>query len=234
MIFPLKLSSPDKQGVMRASKWLKYQLLLDEIEMRSLFEALAPFEIFVVSEPVTSKTLMIEKEDFLQTYAAYVQALKSGHLPDERNLRRYFSAIFTESRDALYAMEVGSERYLIKTLKPVVQLQLHHFFVSTIDGKFHPMVLGQDSITWGIQFSYPQLFQSPTTYAYARVDNSPEFPNTELFHRLVKWQRANTLPTPFVFNGKRSNEPIRLGRKCLEWIEKHPGLLKHNVQVAKL
>ncbi len=232
--FPLQLSTPALQGVMRASKWLKHQVLLDESEMRDLFAALSPFEIFVVSEPVTRETLQIEKEDFLQKYAAYVNALKAGILPEERELRRYFSAVFTSTREALYAMEAGKERYLVKTIKPVVQLQIHHFFVSNIDGKFHSMVLGKDSITWGIQFSYPQIFQSPTTYAYAKVDNSQEFPNTALFHRLVKWLRSHTLPTPFVFQNKRSNEPIRIGRNCLQWIERHPGLVSHQVQIAKL
>ncbi len=228
----LRISNPANEGVMRASKWLKHQVLLDAQEMRDLFAALAPFEIFVVSEPVTEQTMMVEKEEFLRAYEGYAETLKAGKLPDESGLRRYFSSIFTVTREALYAMEAGKERLLVKTLKPVLQLQLHHFFVSTIDGKFHPMVLGKDSITWGVQFSYPQLYQHPVTQEFAKVVDSPDFPNTALYQRLAKWLRTNTAPTPFIFQGKRSNEPIRLGRRCFAWIANHPGLVEHGVQIA--
>ena len=228
---PLRISSPEKEGVMRASKWLKHQLLVTEEEMRSLFEALSPFEIFVVSEPVVRETMRVKNEEFLECFDAYIAALKAGRHPDETALRRIFSTVFTSSRDALYAMEVGRERYLIKPIKPVIQLQLHHFFVSTIDGKFHPMVLGKESITWGIQFSYPQIYQCPKTQDFAKVVLSDQFPNSALFHKLVKWTRLHTQPTPFVFQGKKSNEPIRLGKGCFDWIGRHPGLKERGVSI---
>ncbi|MBI2742673.1 MAG: hypothetical protein HYX48_02000 [Chlamydiales bacterium] len=231
---PIQVSSPEKQGVMRVSKALKHQVLLDETEMRDLFSALSPFEIFRVSDPVVAEQMLIEHEGFLERYAEYIRSLKEGALPDETSLRPYFSSAFTVSREALYAMPVGKERYLIKTIKPVIQLQLHRFFVSAIDGRFHSMVLGKDSITWGIQFSYPQIYQDPQTHAYAKVVDSTEFPNTALFHKLVKWLRANTLPTPFVFQGKRTNAPIRMGRACLPWISQHPGLNAHDIQIARI
>lgn len=230
----LEISTPQERGVMRVSKALKHQVLLDAEEMRSLFAALEPFEIFAVSQPVLQNGMTLEKEEFLKSYAEYVASLKEGKLPDEMPMRKYFSSAFSTVREALYAMPVGNERFLVKAIKPVVQLQIHHFFASTIDGKFHSMVLGKDSITWGIQFSYPQIYQNPLSHEYSKVIDSPEFPNTALFHRLVKWLRAHTLPTPFVFQGKRSNQPIRLGRGCLPWIERHPGLIAHHIQIAKI
>lgn len=228
----LRVSSPAQEGTMRASKWLKHQLLLDVEEMRALFKELLPFEIFVVSEPVTQEEAYIDKEEFLRLYGEYVQALKVGAFPDESGLRRAFSSIFTVSRDLLYTMEVGKGKFLVKTLKPVIQLQLHHFFVSPTDGKFHPMVLSPESISWGIQFSYPQLYQDPHTQEFAKVTDSEEFPNTALYKRLAKWLRTHTAPTPFVFQGKKSNEPIRLGKQCFAWIDKHPGLQKQNIKVG--
>jgi hypothetical protein len=227
----LKISTPAIEGVMRASKWLKHQVLLDEEEMRDLFRALEPFEIFVVSEPVSEEKMQIGHQEFLAKYAEYVGALKKGELPDEAPFRKYFSSVFTTSSDALYAMEVGKEKFLLKTIKPIIQLQGHHFFVSEIDGKFHPLVFGKESITWGIQFSYPQLYQDPTTQDFSQVKESEEFPNTALYKRLAKWLRAETVPTPFLFQGKRSNEPIRLGKKCFSWIGKHAGLNEKGVSV---
>lgn len=227
----LRISTPETEGVMAISKSLKHQMLVDAEEMRNLFDFLGLFEIFVVSEPVTEETIKIEKEEFLKVYAEYVSALKGGKIPDERALRRYFSSVFTVTQEALYAMEVGRDKFLVKALKPVLQLQLHHFFVSHIDGKFHPMVLGKNSITWGIQFSYPQLYQNPLTQEFAKVTETAEFPNTALYKRLAKWLREHTSPTPFVFQGKRSNEPIRLGKSCFEWIGNHRGLKEQGIYV---
>jgi hypothetical protein len=230
-VLSLQISSPAQEGVMRASKWLKHPVLLDEKEMKQLFSELPAFEVFCVSEPVTAETLQIPKEDFLIAYAEYIQALKQGMPPDERKMRRFFSSVFTTTRDILYAMEVGKERYLVKTLKPVVQLQAHNFFVSSVDGKFHSMVLGKESVTWGIQFSYPQIFQDPKTFGYLKVDQSSQFPNSNLFHELAKWLRKNTMPTPFIFEGKKSYVPIRIGKNCLSWIHHHPGLKAQKLEV---
>ncbi len=227
----LRVSSPAVEGVMRVSKALKYQVLLDGAEMRELFVALAPFEIYVTCEPCTVDSMRIEPADFLEKYAAYVKSLQEGALPDELSLRRYFSAIFTKSSDILYAMDVGKGRYLVKALKPVIQLQAHQMFASTLDGKIHPMVLGQESILWGIQFSYPQIYQSPESSAFSKVDESPDFPNTLLFTQLTRYLRQKSVPTPFLFQGKKRYEPIRLGKSCFSWINSHPQLLLRKVAV---
>jgi hypothetical protein len=129
---------------------------------------------------------------------------------------------------------IGPERhtkYLIKPIRPVIQLQGHHFFYSTLDEKFHPMVLGPDSVTWGIQFSYPQIYQHPQSHLYAKVDDSLDFPNTALFRRLTQWMREHTTATPFIVQEKRTNSPIRLGKKCFSWIAKHPQLVAKQILV---
>jgi len=229
--FPLRISTPEQEGVMRTSKWLKHQVLLDAEEMKQLCEALGPFSIFVVSEVVPSEGMQISLQEFLSAYSNYVQLLASGKLPDETMFRKYFSAVFTLSSDLLYAMKVGENRYLIKTIRPVVQLQFHHFARSTVDGKFYPMTQGKDSVTWGIQFSYPQIFQKPKQHSFARVVASEEFPNTILFQRLILWLRRNTLPTCFLDGDKKITVPIRLGKKAFPWISNHPQLVSRGLTV---
>jgi hypothetical protein len=230
---PLRLSSPKEEGTLRVSKWLKYQLLLSEAEMQDLFSALSPFYIFATSDPVTEKNAEITHDQFLSQYQAYVSALQRGELSDEAPFRKYFSSIFTTSKDILYAMKVGEDKFLIKALRPVIQLQVHHFFVSEVDGSFHPMVLSKDSVTWGIQFSYPQIFQDPKTHEFSKVVNSPEFPNTVLFTKLLQWVRKNTTPTPFMHNGKKTIVPMRLGKSCFSWINAHPNLKEKNLAVLQ-
>ncbi len=234
-MFPLQISSPKERGILQVSKWLKYQVLLDVVEMEALLKALtidAPLCIAIVSEVVSEQSGLVESSEFLKAYTSYVQALKKGEIPDQKESKRYFSAVFTSSLDSLYAMQVGPSKYLIKPIAPIIQLQAHHFFYSTLDLKFHPMVLSQESVTWGLQFSYPQIFQDPLKGTIAKV--GPECPNTALFEKLGRWMRNYTLPTPFVVNGKRTNSPIRLGKQCLSWIGRHPQLAKKEIGIFSI
>ncbi|HSX12531.1 MAG TPA: hypothetical protein VLF61_03490 [Rhabdochlamydiaceae bacterium] len=227
----IRLSNPQQEGRLQVSKWLKYQLLLDVKEMEHLLASLEPFSIYLVSEAVDEKNSCLAKAEFLRHYASYIEGLKKGCLVDEQPLRRYFSSIFSTCSELLYAMPVAGSKMLIKPLKPVVQLQLHHFFASHLDGQFYPMVLSDESTSWGIQFSYPQLYQDPKTQEIKKVEATEDFPNTQLFSKLVKWIRAHTQPTPFLFQGKKTNSPIRIGKDCFSWIENHPGLISRGLKV---
>lgn len=199
--------------------------------MRALLQALEPVHICVVSEPTPLELALIPVEEFLATYGNYANALKAGKMSDERSLRRTFSSAFTCDLSAVYAMAVASGKYLIKPIKPVIQLQAHHFFYSDLDKQFHPMVLSEESVTWGIQFSYPQLCQDPKTSEILKVSKGRDFPNTELFAVLGKWLRDHTLPTPFIVEGKRTNAPIRIGKQALHWVNKHPQLSQKKIEV---
>jgi len=230
----LRVSSPKEEGIIQVSKALKVQMLIDDQEMRGLFLNLGDFEIYDVSRVVDSRHGIIEKETFLETYAHYVAALKEGQFPEESIAKPIFSSIFTTQRELLYAMPVGEEKYLVKTLRPVVQLQMHHLLYGELDGKFHSIAQGKDTISWGIQFSYPQIYQDPKSKSFSKVTDSSEFPNTALFLALSRWVRQNTLPTPILNQGKRINLPIRLGKHCFSWIGNHPRLIEKGFQVACL
>lgn len=229
--FSLRISTPQQEGMMRTSKWLVHQVLLDTEEMRNLFAHLGDFSIFVVSEVVSKESYQISQEDFLRSYQRYVDDLKQGKLPDEATFRKVFSSVFTVSSDLLYAMQVGENRFLLKTIKPVIQLQPHSFAKSSVDGKFYPMTQGKDSITWGIQFSYPQIYQKPKEHSYEKVVISEHFPNSALFQKLVLWLRKNTLPTAFVEGNKKIAIPIRIGKKVFPWIASHPQLASQGITI---
>jgi hypothetical protein len=228
----MRLSHPQIEGVLQVSKSIKTQVLLDIDEMRGLFDALGPFYICPVSSAVMPDQAFISREDFLEKYASYVAALKEGRVADEAALKPLFSSVFSASLEALYAMEVPGGKWLIRAIKPVIQLQAHHFFVSAVDGRIHPMVLSQESISWGLQFSYPQIYQHPQTAKISKVEVSDEFPSSALFVKLVRYLRANSLPTPIWHQGRRINSPIRVGKKCLTWINCHPQLAAHGLKVG--
>ena len=234
--FPSKLSSISQEGALQASKWIKHPVLVDTAEMQDLLKMLSPSDLFIVSQPVTKEDAWVSPDKFIKFYSEYIDALKSGSIPNEETLRHYFSSILTRDYDqVLYAMPVGKqEKFLIKALKPIIQLQLHHFYFSPLDTTFHSMVLSEESVTWGIQFSYPQLCLDLKTKEIKKVKDTEEFPNTELFSKLTKWVRASTMPTPFIWQGRRINPPIRLGKSCFSWINQHPGLRGKGLEVLQI
>lgn len=214
---------------LQVSKWLTCPMLIDDLEMEKLFLALGTFDIYLISGILAAGSEHLSHAEFLNCYRHYTTQLKSGSLSQDPRIGPYFSSIFTCTKDALYAVPVIGGRQLIKVDKPVVQLQAHRFSYG-VDKKFRSMVLGPDSISWGIQFSFPQLYQNEKMEVVT-IRESDEFPNFKLFKTLQKWVRDNTAPTPFLVDGEKVNVPIRLGKSCFAWINHHPQLLKHNIQV---
>ncbi len=218
---PLRVSTVSQEPPFQASKWISMALLIDREEMGHLLNELGNFSIVLTSGLTQPGKEILSHQDFLGTYGSYVEELKAGKIPSEIEYRSVFSSAWTQSLEALYAVKVGNGQHLVRICKPVVQLQPHGFEYSSLDGKFRSMVLGE-RMTWGIQFSYPQLFQNPQTHAVEQVLKGEGFPNTALFRTLQKWVRHFTQATPFVVNGKRINVPIRLGKQCFSWINRHP------------
>lgn len=228
----LRESTLQQEGVMRVSKYLSSQALLSPEEMEALMEALPRFHIVAGSGLVEKGAGLIHSKDFLEIYRCYIQDLKEGKIPDEKKYRERFSDMWTVSTDFLYSIPVEGERCIIRSNRPVLQLQAHSLAYSTADGKFRPMVLGKGSVSWGIQFSYPQMYQDPTTGSLHKVVKGEEFPNTDLFKQLQRWLRAHSLPTPFVVQGTQTNVPMRIGKQCLSWINQHPQLREKEIQVV--
>lgn len=216
---------------MQATKWLKVQLLISGSEMASLIKALGSFDIYIAGAVTIKGGGRTTQEQFIKTYHSYADALEQGKLPKDADYRPLFSAVFTKDPNSIYTVPVGTDRQLWRIARPVIQLQPHSLDYSTHDGKFRPMVFGSESILWGLQFSYPQLFQDPATKEVYNVNENPSFPNTELFKNLQRWIRSQTIPTPFLVDEHKINVPMRLGKRCLRWINQHPQLLHRHIQV---
>lgn len=231
MSAPIDLPIKDRVGPpLQVSKWIKLPVLIDLEEMKSLLASLGPFSIFLTSGMVKQGEGRISQAEFEACYQMYIEALKGGELPTHEKIRPYFSSIFTNNIESVYTVLFPNQQQLIKPDKPVIQLQHHTFNYSTVDGKFRSMVLGSDSIGWGIQFSYPQLYQD-TSMQIRQVRNPEEFPNTRLFQQLQRWVRHHTYPVPFEVNHQRIHVPIRLGKNCFSWINHHPQLAAKGLKV---
>lgn len=220
----LRIGSIEKERPLQVSKWLEHPFLLDFEEMQELVSIMGEVFFCPAGVPVGHKEFLVLKETFLARYRDYIECLKKKRPLKDKELRRYFCQYVTSSLEMMYALKIGEDRFLIKPQKPIIQMQYHQFFVSKLDGKFHSMVLSEDSISWGIQLSYPQIYQDPNLASYSKVIESEEFPNTSLFKKIIQWLRYNTIPTPFELEGKRTNATFRIGKKCLPWIHQHSGL----------
>lgn len=217
-------------GPMQVSKWLSCPMLIDEIEMSHLMQFIAPFEIFITSGILSKDEGWISKDEFLNCYTEYVSSLRSGQVPNDNRIQKYFSAVFTRSNQALYSVVIDENRHMIKVDQPVVQLQMHRIALGA-DNKFRSMVLGQNSIFWGIQFAFPQLYQDANMQVIT-IREHEDFPNSALFVSIQKWMRVHTVPTPFLVDEMKVNVPFRLGKACFEWINNHPQLKATNVRVV--
>ncbi len=229
----LRSCNVQNQDPLQASKWSQVQVLLDTQEMDQLLKSLGEFWIFISGSLLPKNTEDVSPSTFLETYDHYVSSIKAGQPPDEDAYRKLFSSVFTCSLDAVYALQTADDQIVIRPRLPVVQLQLHRLGFSHVDHKFRSMVFGRDSISWGIQFSYPQLYQDAATKQIMNVDKTATFPNTEMFRTLQRWIRHHTLPTPFLVEDKRVNVPVRLGKEAFQWINRHPQLAHHGLAVKQ-
>lgn len=218
----LRVSTPEKEGLYQGSKYLKVQVLCDAEELEVLFRE--KFWLF----PLTGLTdgQPLEPAFFLREYAAWIEGMKQGKIPADAELRRLLACAMTADLEALWLQSVPESRsgpkYLMKIAQPVVQVQAHFFTYSDLDGVFRPMTMGPGSIFWGLQFSFPQIYQNPKTMELLEVEESA---NSALFDRIRTWARETTRATPFSVGGKRVNATIRIGKKSLAWAGSHPQLV---------
>lgn len=226
-----RISTAEAEGQLNASKWLQIQVILDSQEIRDLFKEMGEFMIVPVGCVVDKEKRLVSKEEFFKAYDLYVEALKKGYEPNARDYVGYFSCALSKTEDSFYAFEVPGHRLLVKACHPVVQMQSHSMVYSVIDEQIYPMIRGPDAINWGIQFSYPTLYQDKKSYEPASTLRDPGFPNTELFQVIQKWMRRHTRPVPLMIRQKTVNLTVRIGHHCFAWINNHPHLRFHGLVV---
>jgi hypothetical protein len=216
----LKNSHPQKEGVLAVSKWNHLPLLLSNEEMQSLLSCGG--YVFPIGRIISAEEMSQGKESFLENYSAALQAIFAAK-PMQNDLTY---AITTEPDD-LYSMPVKNEKYLIRQRRPVIQSKKHQFILSADHSEILQNVCGEKTIPWGVQLSFPRLYQDPISMEVieARGDN------WGLFRAMQKWVRHNTIPTPFLIDGKKKNSTLRLGKQSVSWINQHPGLILSGIKV---
>ncbi|MDR3623952.1 MAG: hypothetical protein P4L16_02295 [Chlamydiales bacterium] len=226
----LQESTQEKEGSCLVSKWLELPLLLSFEEMERCFTEIGPCFIVYTDRIVGENEGVISPEQFLDVYKHYLQDLQEGKILNNPVYKKAFQGIITTTLDAVYAIRIDASRRIIKTRKPTLLLQPYRIEYSSFDGKFRPMVMSQNSLLWGIQISYPQLFQDSKTGVLEKI--GPSFVNTEAFRRLQKWVRYNTQPTTFLIDEVRQvTMPMRIGKEAHGFVNNHHGLKERALRV---
>ncbi len=216
---------PKEAPTYMASKWIHLDLLVSTEKMKSLFDSFGePLHLFSALGVAKKGDHELSVSLFLEVWQRYIDTLKEGSIPNDADFRFYFTAAITKTLTAIRAIDVGNDKEIIIPYEPVIQMQIHRFNYSAQDGKFHSMSFGKESISWGIRLSYPQLYQFPDTRQIEDALDAARFVNAELFAKLRGWVRANTQPTPFVVNGNKVYDPMRIDKECLGWIANHAQL----------
>lgn len=214
------------QGQFQAARWLKIQALLDDVELASLMQALEPFSIYPLSGALPREAFPMPKERYLATYRGWIEGLKAGIVPT--SFGSLNASMWTKSAESLWFQEFPDKRVVAKPKEPFLLVQVHFMGYSRVDKVFRPMSLSQDSIFWGLQFSFPQIYE----HTEKGIVEAGDHPNAVLFQRVRKWSRDNTRPTPMNVEGARENLPIRIGKNCLSWVNDHPALVAKELHVG--
>ena len=216
----IRISNPKNEGVYQGSKWLKVPVLCDAEELRELFDD--SFSIIPLTGIFDGKTL--DPNRFLSVYSGWIEQIKEGRVPSDSDLRQILACVWATDLESVWLQEIPGKGYLAKVNAPQVLVQAHYFSYSRVDGAFRTMSMGEGSVFWGIQFSYPQVYQDPQTM---EIRNSGK---NELFEKIRRWSRDKTRATPFQVDGVKTCVPIRLGKNCFSWIGHHPQLIQQGIQ----
>lgn len=221
-----KISTFALEGEYLASKWLKIQALVDPNELSILMDMLKDFEIYPLSNACLIDEMPMSRKNYLENYKNWIEKIQNGACPTDLDFKPLNATAWTKTADAIWLQEIPKNRFLVKPCAPLIQVQVHHMSYSSVDGMFRSMILSNDRIFWGLQFSYPQIYQDPKTMEILEAKGSP---NYELFQIIRNWSRDYTVATPMIVNQERKNLPIRLGKKCFSWVNAHPQLKPHSV-----
>ncbi len=195
-----------KKSEYRVSKSLTCALLLDPKEFERFSSDLGDFYLFETGD-LLSSIEDYKKRIFCSTYREYFESLSS------QSIRKVPTFLLTANPNDVYAFEARADKYIIYPRYPVIQVREHHFTVAS-DGEIHPMVFGKDAVSFGLIFSYPQIFYDTKEKKIVEVFKEKDLPNTILFKKIQLWAREYTKPARFIINGTKVNATFRIGKEC--------------------
>ncbi len=216
----------------QASRWLKMRTLLSILSMKELIEHLEPFFFIQAASVIKSADPCISKEDFFIAYTDYVQHLEKDEAGCNAFAKRspLFTLTLSTSREIAKTHEVKPGFFLTRLSEPGVQVRPCLVDFSPLSRQFSYRALGASSISWGLEFSYPQLIQK----AGGAIENGLKEPfvNAPLFKKLQKWARLHSRPAVFTFEGQKIISELRIGDDT-SWVQDMPAIKKRGLTLCQ-
>lgn len=229
----IQVSSIEKEGILKASKYLRLQMLLEKEELKALFAEFSDFYLVYHSKISEKNTSKVDKDVYLALYGNYIDKLKKDPSLLTRNELMDLSLCFSKTLDAFFSIPIDGNKELIKLRSPAILVQPFSFFYEKGQGSIFTTVHSQNRVLWGIECSFPQFYQDPKTLDTIEILKDKTDPNTQMFKSLQRWVRRNTEPVCLLINGQEQIHPFRLGSSCFSWINEYPLLATYDLKVKR-
>ena len=231
LIETMRISTPSKEGVLQASKWQHVRMLLDPSELREFFQHLNYFYLVNIAKVCKKEDVIVNVGIVIDAYSEYITALKAVDKFDDKQYRQTFSLALSKSLDPFYLMEVKEDCFLVKLTQPIIRMQLFSFHYIEEEKQFISTQNSKSSISWGLEFSFPQFYQDVDTCQPIEVLKDKDNLNTQVFKILQRWAREFTMPVPFIIHKNKHVAPFRLGKKCAPWINGYRTMQRHGLEI---
>ncbi len=208
------------------SRWVSLDFLIDLDEMKAFLKELDPFHLLSSTPIQKEDPFYLSQEDFLDAYSYYISELKEGRIPELARYKFYFHLFLTTHLDGIFRRAVSEEKEILKIEIPTLLVRPICLNFSRVDQSIRVGPLNPEGILWGLQISFPQLIQKARSPEIEPIKPQND-PNAMLFKKVRGWIRTHTKPALFKVSGKEISVPIRLGKKCLSWINSHPQFKEH-------
>lgn len=201
---------------LQVSKWMDFSVLLSDKELQDLFSFLSDFFLYSLGQ--ISDQALVFPSTFLAHYKKYQNALQSADIPDRLEVNRNLSVWMTREKEAMDLQLIPQNRMMASAVIPAIRIQHHQFHFSREDQQIRSRVVG-NTVSWGIQISYPQLWINQQGVLVNLKKQDP-LGNASLFQSIGRWMRKKTRPAPLFFEKKRITHSVRIGFEALQWAEK--------------
>lgn len=169
---------------LQASRFLKHVVLLTPDTLTELINHLH-CEVCNISKVVEKRDF---KEEFLKAYAQYYAMLLKQEV-DVFSLRSLLTCALSLDFNAFNENILSVSRRIISVKSPVVYVRLMTY-QCLANNRVIPFALGKDVHTFGLVFSFPQLYRDPTSKENRNA--LKESRNAALWKSITQWIRRET------------------------------------------
>lgn len=210
--------NPQEVGPFLASKWQKFYLFLSPKEVENLFAFWSIDHLYLTGKVLERESLIVK--NWIEKYANVLNAFWEGGSERNKLFSSILPAVISISEESLYRQDV-SNGFLVHMKDPCFVLQEHWFRYVPKDEKIYPMNFTNESLFWGLQFSYPQIFQDSKTKKIYNANLESSFGNAKLLILLRKWIREHTKPVSLQVGEMKHSTLFRIGKEYIKKIEDH-------------